>query len=563
MQDRWYQTESVAALFSFFRDHLPKKDEETGVFVCDNPVIALPTGTGKSIVIARFIQTVFRNWPGQRVLMLTRSSKLVEQNYKKLLGVWPQAPVGIYAAKLKRKETGLPITFATIQSVMRAPQKFGKVDLIIIDECQDVSPEDETGYKKTISFLAKVNPFIRVIGLSATPYRLGLGLITDGGIFTHIAYDATTLEAFNRFIEEGFLVPLIPFKTDTVFDLTGVKKRGGEYVDKDIQEAMSKRELTEQAVDETIEKAKDRKHWLFFSQGIDHAEMIVEILRERGIAAASYHSKMSPLDQEDALMAFETGQLRALVNGDMLTTGYDFPALDCIILLRATESPGLLVQILGRGTRPFFANGFNLDEIEGRLQAILASEKQDCLVLDFAGNISRLGPINDVKIPKRKGEGTGDIPVKTCDHCGCLNHISARFCANKECGQEFTFKEKLTIGAAEEVIIAKKELPLVEEFFVTGINYSKHEKISSVPCLRVDYFCGVRRFTEYVMIEHQGSAQIRARKWWADRYPANDYPPSVDAALTAERYLRVPTKIRVWLNKNKGGKHPEILASIF
>lgn len=556
MQDRWYQTEAVDSLFTYFATHKEAKY---------NPVIALPTGTGKSVIIARFIQRVFRYWPGQRILMLTRSAKLVEQNYKRLKAVWPQAPVGIYAAKLKRKESNMPITFATIQSVMRAPEKFGKIDIIFVDECQDVSPEDETGYKKVVNFLHAANNYVRVIGLSATPYRLGLGMITDGGIFTDVCYDATTVDAFNRFIDEGYLVPLIPFTTDTQFDLTGVHKRGGEYVDKEVQEAMGKYDLTCDAVDEVIEKAADRKHWLFFSQGIDHAEMIVEILRERGIPAATYHSKMSVADQDDALMAFECGQVRALVNGDMLTTGYDFTRLDCIVLLRATESPGLHVQINGRGTRPDYMDGFDLDTIDGRLASIMASEKQDCLVLDFAGNTMRLGPINDPRIPKKKGDKGGDMPVKVCDACGCMNHISAKICVNKACGEEFKFKEKITATASTAVLIAKakaSEDPIVEVFKIDTVGYSKHEKAGSYPSLRVDYFCGIRRFSEWITIEHP-QGQGRARQWWKLRYPAEHYPPTVDDALKAVDYLRMPKAIRVWLNKNKGGKHPQIMSAIF
>jgi DNA repair protein RadD len=291
--------------------------------------------------------------------------------------------------------------------------------------------------------------------------------------------------------------------------------------------------------------------------------MIVEILRERGITAAAYHSKMSVADQDDALMAFETGQIRALVNGDMLTTGYDFPALDCIILLRATESPGLHVQILGRGTRPVFIDGFDLETIEGRLASISASDKQDCLVLDFAGNTMRLGPVNDPRIPKRKGDKGGDMPVKVCDACGCMNHISARFCINKACGEEFTFKEKITSTASTAVLIAKKEDPIVEVFAVDTVNYSKHAKLGSSPSLRVDYFCGIRRFSEWVTIEHDGGALIRAQKWWKLRYPAEHYPPTVDDALKAVDYLKIPRAIRVWLNKNKGGKHPQVMSAIF
>jgi DNA repair protein RadD len=108
LNDRYYQTEAVDSIWSYFRDGGR-----------GNPIVAMPTGVGKSVVIARFLQSVYAVYPNQRVLMLVDSKELIQQNYEKLLMAWPFAPAGIYSAGLKRKELGKPITFAGLQSVWK------------------------------------------------------------------------------------------------------------------------------------------------------------------------------------------------------------------------------------------------------------------------------------------------------------------------------------------------------------------------------------------------------------------------------------------------------------
>lgn len=551
LKTRYYQDEAEEALYEFFRTH-PKWE--------DNPVVAMPTGTGKSIVIAKFIKGVLSSWPNQRVMMLTHVKELIEQNAEKMREFWPQAPLGIYSAGLGEKNHRMPITFAGIQSAQKHPTKFGWIDLIIIDECHLVSPNENTGYQQFIAALRKVNPNLRVIGLSATPYRLGLGMITEGGIFTHVCYDITGLHAFNRLIDEGYLCPLIPMPTETQLDVSEVHKQGGEFKSNELQQAVAKYNLTKDCLAEAIRAAEKRAHWLIFAAGVDHVRMVVEILEvEFGISARGIHSKMDPNldgDRDENLAMFKSGEIRALVNADILTTGFDFPALDCIILLRPTSSPELHVQILGRGTRPLFAPGFDLDTTEGRQAAIAASAKQNCLVLDFAGNTQRLGPINDPRIPKKKGASTGDIPIKQCNACGCLNHISARFCIN--CGEEFLFEEKITPKASTLALIVRDE-PQVEVFKIDRVTYSPHQKPMHPASLKVSYYCGIRRFTEYVLLEHHGNSIIhKAHQWWRARHNS-DPPATVADAIPLVEELRVPTKIRVWVNK----PYPEILMHLF
>lgn len=558
MKPRYYQTEAENSFFGFAQQNWGQNR---------HPVLALPTGTGKSIIPAMITKRIFQMSPNQRVINLVDVKELVDQNSSALRRIWPQAPMGIYSAGLNQRIAYQPITYAGIQSAAKNADKFGHQDVAFIDECQMISPNENATYKKFLFKLQEINPNMIFCGLSATPYRLGLGMITDGGILTDMAYDITGLTAFNRLLDEGYLSPLIPMPTDNELDVTGVHMRGGEFVESELQSKVVKEDLTWKALQEAASKAWQRNHWLVFATGIDHVRMIVKMLNWMGIPAAGVHSKMDPAidgDRDQNIRDFKAGKIRCLVNADVLTKGFDFPALDCIILLRPTSSVVLHVQILGRGTRPFFYNPmmghnggpmFDLETTEGRLAAMLAGPKQNCLVLDFAGNTRRLGPINDPRIPGKKGKGTGDIPIKSCTPCGCMNHISARVCVN--CGAEFTFQEKITPAASTVALIVRDE-PQVELFTVDRVTYAPHVKPGKIPSLKVSYFCGMRRFTEWVCLQHPGSIRFKAQKWWHERTDL-DVPETVDDALPHVDTLRVPNQIRVWVNT----KHPEILASLF
>lgn len=524
IQPRSYQVEAVDSLYRYF-------SSQSG-----NPVLALPTGTGKSVIIAMFLQSVFQQFPGQKVMVLTHVKELIQQNHEKLMTLWPSAPAGIYSAGLNRKDIGRKITFAGIGSVAKKAEQFGHVDLVIVDEAHLVSPNDETMYRAFLSDLKKVNPFLKVIGLTATPWRLGTGCLTDDGIFTDICFDITNLQAFNRLIAEGYLAPLIPRQTRQMLDTDGVHMRGGEFIQSELQCAVDKQEVTHAAIKEAMELAHDRKHWLVFASGVEHAIHIAEMLNDMGVPAVAIHSKMSDAERDAAILGFKSGKYRAAVNNNVLTTGFDFPAIDCIIVLRPTASTVLWVQMLGRGTRPW----------EGKI---------NCLVLDFAGNTRRLGPINDPVIPRKKGSKGGEAPVKLCGACATYNHASVTHCCY--CGAEFSFQVKIKQTAASDQLL-RGDAPIVDVFKVDHITYSKHEKAGRPPMVKVTYYCGMRSFNEYVCIEHEGFAQRKARQWWRER-SKEGFPSSTDAALVVIGSVLPATHLRIWINK----QYPEIMSHCF
>lgn len=548
---RPYQTDAIAAIYNYF---LTAKG---------NPIVAMPTGTGKSVVIGEFVRGIFQHYPHQRVMMLTHVKELIEQNMDKLQTMWPTAPAGIYSAGIGRKESHYPITFAGIASVANKAEFFGHQDLVLIDECHLVSQKDDTMYRVFLSALKKVNPFLKVIGFTATHYRLGLGLLTEGDLFSDVCFDLTGLEAFNHLIAEGYLSTLIPRRTGMMYDVSEVHLTGGEYKQNELQAAVDKRDLTYAAVKEMVELGQNRNHWLIFASGIEHAEHVAEMLEYFQVPTCVVHSKMKTEQRDAAIEGFISGRYRAAVNNNVLTTGFDFPGIDLIGMLRPTSSPGLWVQMLGRGTRPMYADGFDLDTKEGRLAAIANGVKQNCLVLDFAGNTRRLGPINDPVIPKNKGKGGGGgtAPVKVCEVCMTYNHAAARVCAH--CGAEFPKELKIN-GTSYTDEIIKSSLPQVEIFKVDRVIYTEHKKRTQSPwenhppSMQVAYYCGLRMFREWVCFEHERFALHKAHEWWRAR--SWDEPPStIKQAISQVNTLLVPTHIKVWIKK----QNDQVLAHSF
>ena len=497
-------------------------------------------------------------------MQLTHVKELIGQNYKTLLRMWPQAPAGIYSSGLRKFDTHYPITFAGIASVVNSPEVFGKIDLIFIDEAHLVSPKEGTMYQNFIAALKRVNPYLKVVGFTATHYRLGQGLLTEpGSIFTDICFDMTNLNAFNWLLEEGYISQLIPKRTGLTLDVSNVGMVSGEFNQKDLQQAVDKDAITHRALQECVQLGQDRNHWLVFASGVDHAMHIRDMLESMGVPATAVHSRMATAERDANIAGFLSGEYRAMVNNGILTTGFDYPEMDMIVMLRPTQSPGLWVQMLGRGTRPVYADGFDLNTKSGRIAAQQVGPKKNCLVLDFAGNTARLGPINDPVLPRKKGHGAmRAAPVKICETCGTYNHTRATFCIN--CMAPFTILSQITTNASTGELIRKgngspgMELPKMEWLKVDRVTYTRHEKVDRPPSLKVTYYSGLRRFEEWICFEHEGFAKRKAHQWWDARYREDlllPPPESVNESLSKVNKLLIPRSIKVVVNK----KYPEIV----
>lgn len=541
LRPRDYQEAAHESIYEYFRTHT------TG-----NPLVAMPTGTGKAIVIAMLIERALKWYPGTKILCLTHVKELIKQNFDKLKWLWPHAPAGLYSAGLKKEEHHYPITFAGIRSIFRRSQLFGHIDLILIDEAHLVSDADSAMYVEFLAKMKIINPRLRVIGLTATKWRTGMGLLTNGKIFDDVCFDLTSLEAFNWLLNEGYLKPLIPQPMEMQFDLKGVQTSNtGDYNLGQLQDAVDQTELNHRAIRQIMEKGADRKHWLLFASGVEHALHLGEILDGLGVPVAVVHSRMADGERDANIAGFLSGKYRAIVNNGILTTGFDYPEIDLIAVLRPTKSSSLWVQMLGRGTRPVYAGGYDLGTRDGRLAAIYYGGAPNCLVLDFARNTIRLGPINEPVIPKQKGAGGGggEAPVKECPACGTYVHASVTVCPY--CHAEIPRYLKITDEAGTAELIKQVETqppppvqPVVEEFDVHKVTYQLHQKEGKPDSMKVVYYVGkYARYQEWVCFEHE-KIKGKARNWWRQRTPIPP-PETTEEALEMAQALAVPTTIKV------------------
>jgi DNA repair protein RadD len=504
---RPYQEAAIAAIYKYY-------GENTG-----NCCVVIPTAGGKSLVMAAFIEGVLKAWPDQRILIVTHVRELIAQNHAEMIGLWPEAPAGIYSAGLGKREAQARILFAGIQSIHRRAQEIGHTDLVLIDEAHLIPGNSSTMYRRFLDGLARINPALKVIGLTATPFRLDSGMLHEGknALFTDIAYEAPVREL----IDAGYLSPLVSKQPATRLDVSKVGTRAGDFIQRDLAAAVDQEAITRAAVTEIIAHGRDRKSWLAFCSGVDHARHVAEEFGRQGIICSTIFGD-TPKDERDAMIAaFKRGEIRALASMGVLTTGFNAPAVDLIALLRPTKSAGLYVQMVGRGTR-------------------LAPGKENCLVLDFAGNVRRHGPIDLVR-PRRPGEaGGGEAPTKVCPKCESIIALSAAECP--DCGHVFPAREvKIAHTAATLPVLS----PKVQWLPVHGVSYSRHDKLGGLPSLKVTYSCGLKSYSEWVCIEHPGYARQKAAEWWRKRAPGCPVPLTVDQAIAEAARLARPSAISV------------------
>ena len=511
---RDYQEECVSAHYTWFFNNNK-----------GHPLFVVPTAGGKSLIIAEFIRRSLRAWPKTRVLVITHVKELIAQNYAEFVHHWGDEglfhPAGIYSAGMKRRDTNDQVVFAGIQSIYNKPDLLGWFDLVLIDECHLVPKKGEGRYRTYLEALEKRNPNVKVCGYTATHYRLEGGYLHEGAgrIYTDIAYDV----GVSRLIKEGWLAPLVAKKVEHAIDTTGIHTVRGDFKASELEEAAIA--VVSAAVAETVKIAREdnRKHWLFFASGVEHAKMICSELNYHGVDVKAVFGSTTSQVRDNIIHDFRSGKLQALVNVGVLTTGFNAPCCDMMAVMRPTQSTSLYVQIMGRGMRLF-------------------PGKKNCLVLDYGENVQRHGPINKVK-PKKKGEGVP--PVRVCPECNSIVSLGINLCP--ECGYIWPWKppvRKQTERASDmDPFDPDADKPRV--MAVKSMHFRIHEKEGRPDSMRVDFQCGMRIISEWVCIEHHGFAGRKACRWWATYGGSAPIPTTVDEAIDRQNELRVPQAIEV------------------
>jgi DNA repair protein RadD len=290
---RGYQRESIDSLYTWFA-------QNTG-----NPLVVLPTAAGKSVIQATFVHEAIKIYPSTRILLVSHVKELLEQNAHKLLAVWPEAPIGVYSAGLGRRDTGYQITIGGIQSIYDRSLELGMFDLVMVDECHLIPPSGDGMYRRFMADQHRINELVKIIGMTATPYRMKTGRLDEGddALFDGIAYEVSV----RRLIDEGFLSNLISKKGVTKFDIAGVGTRGGEFIPGQLEAAMDKAELTRAAVDEMCKLGTDRQSWIIFCAGVEHAYNVRDEIRSRGISAATVSGETPDVERATTLAQFKEG----------------------------------------------------------------------------------------------------------------------------------------------------------------------------------------------------------------------------------------------------------------
>jgi DNA repair protein RadD len=522
---RPYQRAAIDGLYSWMEDN------------GGNPLVVIPTAGGKSLVISTLIKEAIEGYEDTRILVLTHVKELILQNYQELKGFWPDAPAGIYSAGLGARDLRSQIIFAGIQSIHSKAYNLQRIDLVLVDEAHLIPRSSNTTYRRFLTQLAEINPYIKVVGFTATPFRLDSGRLHrgDDAMFSDIAYEANILDL----IKQGYLTRPVSKSAAAQIDTSGVATRAGEFAAGELEAAAIHPEVVDAVADEIVQAGQGRRGWIVFGCGVKHCGMLRDALRARGIAAEGIFGDTPAFERDQIIRDFKAQKIRALCSMNVLTTGFNARHVDLVAIARPTKSTGLYIQIVGRGTRLF-------------------PGKEDCLVLDFGGNIERHGPVDRPKIKpdKKKGSLRFGMPEKICLACEAPNDIRARECA--DCGAEFPIAVQTISTQAATIGLLSEDQAKPQWVDVAQVSYRKHSKPGKPTSLRVTYSCGLVQHSEWVCFEHQGYARNKAITWWQKRAPDVAVPDNVDEALSLQHVLRQPRQIAV----RPAGKFTEIVGSV-
>lgn len=520
-----YQQEAVDKTISFLKNQL------------GNPLVVAPTGSGKSLMIAAICKDIREKRVHlPKILILAHRKELLVQNASAIKTLNPSATVGFYSASIGHKSLSEEIIVAGIGTIARIPKwQLTEFDFIMIDEAHLVNTLNEGQYRKLIAYFPKA----RIIGFSATPFRLKGGLLhkSDTRIFTDIVVDIP----LEFLMKEGFLSLLRSKSSAVEADLSGLHTRMGEFIQNEYDPIFNNKDLIKRTVDDILIHAKSRNSWLIFCSSVEHAYNVKHEINQRSIVCQVITGETPKIIRDEIIEDFKDRKIKAITNCDVLTVGFDAPNIDLIVLLRPTQSCGLYIQSVGRGAR-------------------LYSGKNDCMVLDYAGNIERFGPIDHIKL---KEDSSGRIVVednnfKICPDCRECIALAEKICP--VCQYQYPSREVIReikhdmVASNLEILsskIIKTKYDGVQLLEIFDYKFYLNEIQDKPTSIRIDYYTSKNDFvSEWVCIEHQGFAKENAIKWWEIHGNNLPLPESAEEMLQLKDQLKLPNKISVEIKGN-------------
>lgn len=550
---RWYQRQAVEAVWDYFK-------EKDGA-----PCVVLPTGSGKTFVIAELARLVVQY--GGRVLILAHVKELLTQTSEKLRNVVDPNLVGVYSAGLNERTTETPIVVAGIQSVYQRAKELGEFHLIVVDEAHLIPPDGCGRYRSLLNDEREVSPKARLVGLTATPYRLGSGWIVkdragdDDDKYDRLL-DSIVYEApIAALISDGTLSRVVGVEAKSSPDFSGVRTVRGDFDEGEVEKVLLARNVLVSACTEIVERTKDRKKVVVFCNRRESAREVARLLnRFQRDGEAVVVDGETPNDKRDALVRRFKGEeldtdllggkekpLKFVCNVGVLTTGFDAPNVDAVALLRPTKSLALYQQMIGRGLRT-------------------APNKKDCLVLDFGGNVERHGPI-DLATPRTSSSSSR--PWKKCPDCGVVLALGYARCPY--CGFEFPQSPKgprdpnknLEGEASKKALLSSDEPPIINEYDVKSVSYSEHRKKDADPDapatlqVRYEVVGEYRPVFEWLCPEHDGWPRKNFERWWKAKTDA-PFPVTAEAAAKYANDGGLAKPIRIRTKKKAGDRFARV-----
>ena len=424
--------------------------------------------------------------------------------------------------------------------------------MMFVDEAHRIALSGDGMYRRFIRDAKMINPNVVVAGLTATPFRLAGGMVCGPKYALNEIIYETNIKAL---IEDGYLCKLKrKGGGEAQPDLKGVHIQRGEFVASELAAAVDTDKLVSGAVADMVPLLAGRKSILFFCVNIAHAKHVSQKLAAAGIVAPVISEETNKQERAALIDQFTAGSLRGICNVNVLSEGFDAQRVDAVVMLRPTASAGLYYQQCGRG-----------------LRIHPSKTEKGCLILDYAGNVERHGPIDTISVKSRE-KGTGAAPVKTCPSCREIVPAGVRTCP--ECGHEFPIIDiKHTDKAANAPILSSSE---PWEILVDSVMVEVHQKRgdpNAPATLQVSYFghrpeaagnlaeLGAERAREWIAFGHPSGSYARrkAEQWWKSRFDT-PVPGSAQEAFASQLFLGVEIKNRTELVRvRQAGKYTEII----
>jgi len=522
--------------------------------VKQNVLLSGMMGCGKTFMSVRLIQRLYKEVPDMRFLVLMHKQELCQQffdSFQKFTGL-PFTKIGLCCAGLGEKVLDRRVTIATIQTFVNVKEKYSGAGLIVVDEAHRIDINSDTQYKQVFDYLRLQRPNSRLLGITATPARLGHGYIYGSkckpgniNLFDEISHKIT----YQELRDAGFLVPLkgvVANHESLGADLAGVSTNG-DYVLDQLGEIMSREIHLHTAVEAIDQYCTDYERMCVFCCTIDHAEKLHELLGDRSTIV---HSRLSSFERTANMMAWERGEKPIMTSVNILTEGFDMPVLDCLVFARPTLSSSLFLQAVGRVLRTHPGKDYGF-------------------LVDLTDNTSRFGTDLDkikVTVPKavEAMEAKERTMWKICPNCEIEVHIALRECP--DCGFEWPERECVVAAALPTMKSVEFQGGIItasepEWYDVDGFEISVHESKKNGKTLgRIDYFYYAtdykkERVSMFLCFSDQYSGyavQASQKKW--QQISDDPFPGSV--GNFQEKQIYVPVKVQVDIN----GKYPALKA---